>query len=200
MKSKGFTILEIIIAVSVFSVLMFVAAALLITILQNPQLQISALNSIDQARLVASNFTNEIRAAAYGTYPLVEAADSEIIFYSPIGAVAGSVNRIRYYSSGGILYKGVIAPVDGVYNPASEVVAGVLSGLSNGAVPLFYYYNGDYDGAPDGQPLSAPVNINDVRFVEINLIVQNQEVQSGTSTFSLKAGAAIRILKSNLIN
>ncbi len=199
-QSKGFTMLELIIVVAVSSALFFVVTDLLISIMQNPQLQLSALSNIDQARLVAFNFTNEIRAAAYGTYPLTEAQNFEIIFYSPIRAAPGNINKIRYYLSDGILYKGVIAPVNGVYNPASEVVTAVLAGISNGATPLFYYYNGDYDGAPGSQPLLMPVNVNNVKFVEINLIIQNQEVKQSASTFFLNAGGAIRILKDNLNN
>lgn len=144
-KLSGFTLIEVIIVVTIFSVLMFVAADLLITIIEKPKAQLNAMSNIDQARFAASTFTNEIRAAAYGTYPLIEASDSEIIFYSPIGASQGSINKIRYYASGQTLYKGVIIPVNGVYNPVTETVSAVLTGLSNGTDPLFFYYDGSYD-------------------------------------------------------
>jgi len=196
-KSTGFTLIEIVIAVSLFSVLMFVAVELLASVMKNPKLQLSSLDNIDQARLVASNFANEMRSAAYGTYPLVEAENSQITFYSTIGAVTGNVNKIRYYISNGTLYKGVIAPVGGVYNPSSEVLTQVLKGLANEATPLFYYYDGSYDGNGTGSALLVPVNINDVKFVEMNLVAQKKEGDS-SSTFSVKAGAAIRILKDNL--
>lgn len=197
-RLKGFTLVEVMVAVAIFSVLMFVVTGLLLSIIQNPKLQLSAMSNIDQARSVASKFTNEIRAAAYGTYPLTEANDSEITFFSPIGAATGNINRIRYYTQNNVLYKGVIVPINGAYNPASEVLTPVLI-VQNASVPLFYYYNGDYNASGTGTALLNPVNVNDVKFVEINLIVQNPE-NTGNSTFNLKSGAAIRILKNNLRN
>jgi hypothetical protein len=83
----------------------------------------------------------------------------------------------------------VIAPVNGVYDPGSEVLSAVLTDLVNGADPLFYYYDGDYNGSGTGVPLTQPVNVNDVKFVEINLEL---------APFSLKTGGAIRILKDNI--
>jgi prepilin-type N-terminal cleavage/methylation domain-containing protein len=195
-RSAGFSLIEIVIAVSIFSVLIFVAANLLVSVMRNPKLQLATLDNIDQARMVASNFANEMRSAAYGTYPLVEAGDFQVIFYSTVGATQGNVNKIKYYTENNILYKGVTAPVDGIYDPESEVVKSVLSGLANDANPLFYYYNGEYDANGTGEHLVQPVNINSVKFVEINLQVQKKDL--APATFLVKAGATIRILKDNL--
>jgi len=197
-RLKGFTLIEVMIAVAIFSVLTFTVTDLILSIIKNPKLQLSAMSNIDQARLVASKFTNEIRSSAYGTYPLTEASDSAITFFSPIGAATGNVNRIRYYIQNNVLYKGVTAPVNGVYNPDSEILTSLLA-VQNASAPLFYYYNGDYNANGTGTALANPVNVNDVKFVEINLIVQNPE-NPGNSTFNLKSGSAIRILKNNLRN
>ena len=198
--SKGFTLIEVVIAVSVFSGLIIIVASLLINIMQNPQLQMAAMDNIDRTRFVSSQFTNEIRAAAYGSYPLIGAENSEIIFYSPVGAGAGNINRIRYYISGNNLYKAVIVPVNGIYDISEEVITLVLTGLSNGTDPLFYYYGGDYNGSQSSVPLSQPVNVSQVKFVKINLIIQKQTTAQSAGTFSLNAGAAIRVLKNNLSN
>lgn len=198
--SAGFTLLELIISISIFSVLIFAVISLLISIIQNPRSQLAKMDSIDQARFVSSRFVNEIRAAAYGSYPLIKADDSEIIFYSPIGAIAGNINRIRYYVANDILYKGVIVPAGGIYNPAAEVTAPVLTGLLNEGAPLFYYYDGDYDGIASTDALAQPVNVTEVRFIKMNLIVRYQTTTQDISAFSLNVGGAIRILKNNLTN
>ena len=197
MSLKGFTLIELIIAVAIFSALIIVVASLLISVMQNPQSQMTAMDNIDRARFVSSQFANEIRSAAYGSYPLIEAENSEIIFYSPVGASAGNINRIRYYISGSTAYKGVIVPINGIYNTNSEVVTPLFINLSNGSDPLFYYYDGSY-GSSGSSPLSQPVNVNQVKFVKINLIVPRQITAQDTSTFSLNVGAAIRVLKNNL--
>jgi prepilin-type N-terminal cleavage/methylation domain-containing protein len=200
MSSRGFTLIEVMVATCIFLILIFAVTDLLISAIQNPKFELNTTNTIDQARFLASKFTNELRAAAYGSYPLAEATDSEIIFYSPIGATAGNINRIRYYLSNGVLYKGVITPINGVYDTSRETIATVLSGISNGSTPLFYYYDDNYDSVSNTTPLSNPVNITQVRFVKMNLTLQYQLTKQKTSTFSLNAGSAIRILKDNLAN
>jgi type II secretory pathway pseudopilin PulG len=194
-KSLGFTLSETVVAISIFSVLIFIVSGLLISTIEKPKTQTALMDNIDLARFVSSAFTNEIRAAAYGTYPIVMANDSEIIFYTPIGAESGKINRNRYYVDGEVLYKGVISPPS-----ATESIKPILDGISNNDTPLFYYYGSDYDGNGNGVALATPANVNNIKFVEINLIIKNQTTSQDTGTFSTRAGATIRILKNNLSN
>jgi hypothetical protein len=134
-----------------------------------------------------------------GSYPLSQAGGSQIIFYSNIGASGNNANRIRYYVSEDTLYKGVTIPTGNPlgYNLSLETIKPILTGLLNGVSPLFYYYTGDYDGG--GTELLQPVNINQAKFVRINLIVEEQSL-TGSSNFTLSAGVAVRALKNNLSN
>ncbi len=102
--------------------------------------------------------------------------------------------------SSGALYKGVIDPSGTPlsYNTANEVTTKLISDMSIGANPLFYYYDGNYNGS--GSSIAQPVNINQVKFVKINLSILKQSVQNSTSTFTVSGGAAIRNLKNNLGN
>jgi len=198
-NQKGFSILELVVAISIFTVLLFVAVYLFQSIFTSPKQQISAMDNIDRARIVLSGFTNEIRNAANGkdgSYPLNEASDGEIIFFTNFGA-QGSVNRIRYYIDDNILYKGIIEPAGNppVYNVLSETVSPVLSGVSDG---FFSYYNGDYNGQTDS--LLQPVNINQVKFIKMNLSVSGQTVSEDGGLVSVAAGATMRTLKDNLGN
>lgn len=194
-KSQGFTLVETIVAITIFSALIFIVSGLLISTIEKPKTQTALMENIDIARFVSSGFTNEIRAAAYGTYPIVQAKDFEIIFYTPIGAESGKINRNRYFIEDGALYKGVISPPS-----SSESISLILDGISNNSTPLFYYYGSDYDGNGNGDALTTPANVNNIKFVEINLIVKNQTTSQDTGTFLVKAGATIRILKDNLNN
>ena len=81
-------------------------------------------------------------------------------------------------------------------NLASEKISIVQRDLANGANPLFYYYDGDYDGTAG--PLSQPVNLTQIKFVRINLMVLKQTTQGSLANFSLNIGSAIRSLKTNL--
>jgi type II secretory pathway pseudopilin PulG len=197
MKSSaksGFTLVEIVIVVSIFIVLVFAVSVMLSGIFLKSKNQLSQLNNIDQARSALAVFANEIRnsrVGVNGSYQLNQAGESQIIFYSNYRIANGAVARIRYYISGNDLYKGVVLPSGNpaTYNLSSESSNKVLSGINNGSLSTFNYYNGDYDG--NSSPLSQPVNINSVRFVKINLTLDS---------FNISAGATIRSLKDNLGN
>ncbi|OGZ85474.1 MAG: hypothetical protein A2599_00705 [Candidatus Staskawiczbacteria bacterium RIFOXYD1_FULL_39_28] len=200
-NNKGFTIIEIIVAISILAGLLLLAAPLLISLFQNPKQELAAMDSIDRARIAASNFTNEIRNATTGSdgsYPLKIASESEIIFYSNFGSVAPLVNRIRYFFSEGTLYKGIIVPSGNplAYDPSSEGVGTVISGLE--IAPTFSYYDGDYNGSTAS--LAQPVSVTQIKFVKINLPVPKKTTAQSTDTFLVSAGGSVRALKDNLGN
>jgi prepilin-type N-terminal cleavage/methylation domain-containing protein len=202
-RQKGFTLIEVLVTMSIFIVLIFGATAMLSDIFTNQKQQLQSLSNIDQARAATFKFTNEIRDAVTGSdgaYPLNLATSSQIIFYSSFGSGNGIINRIRYYVSGNVLYRGVVSPAGSplAYDLSSEKTSQVQASLANENFPVFSYYDGNYDGS--GNALSQPININNVRFVKINLIVQNQISPGDTSVFSTSAGAAIRSVKNNLGN
>lgn len=202
-KSRGFTLIEVLVSMAIFSVLLFAVTSLLLSVVQNPQRELNSMGNIDQAKTVVSTFVNELRGAVTGndgSYPINQAGDNQIIFYTNYGGSGTIVNRIRYYISGNTLYKGVVVPTGSplTYNISSEVVRAVMTSVSNGSAPIFYYYNGNYNGT--GSALSQPVNVNQVRFVRINLMVKNQTTSHDNSTFPISDGATIRNLKDNLGN
>lgn len=202
-KSEGFTLVEVIISVFLGVILMFVISELLISVFSNPPAQITSMDNIEQSKRAVSTFAEELRNAAIGndgSYSITEAQDNEIIFYSNFRTTGAAVNRIRYYLSGNTLYKGVVAPAGNPlsYNLASEVIRSVVTVVSNGVDPAFYYYDGNYNGS--GSQLPQPVNINQIRFVKINLLIKNQITKQSDSTFPISAGVTVRNLKDNLGN
>lgn len=201
-NNKGFTMIELVVVTAIFVIVIFGVSAMLNGIFINSNQEMLSMNNIDQARMVSANFVNEIRNAMMGnngSYALNYTGDSQIIFYSNFGnSNPAVVNRIRYFISDNNLYKGVVVPTGNplTYNLSSETVRLIQSDLRNESTPLFYYYNGEYDGS--GEYLSQPVNINQVRFVKINLIVLNQTTQNNDSVFNVSGGATIRSIKDNI--
>lgn len=201
---KGFTLVETIIVVFMFTILTLGVSAVTITIFKSYRQQSQSLNNIDQVTMISSRFASEIRNSAYGndgSYPLNFAGSSEIIFYS--SGEGSTVNRIRYYLSGDSLYKGIIIPtgIPLTYDQNSEIIDKVQNDVVNNStttVPVFYYYDGNYSG--NTAPLAEPVNINQVKFVKMNLIVLKQPGISTTTTFYFNTGATMRNLKNNLGN
>jgi prepilin-type N-terminal cleavage/methylation domain-containing protein len=200
---KGFTLIETLVTIAIFIVLMGGIAMIFKTVFSDTAQQQLALGTIDQARIAEFNFTNEIRNSGYGSdgsYPLNQAGDSQIIFYSSYGSNAGTINRLRYFASSTALYKGVIIPTGSPlsYNSNSEKITLVQGGLANGNTPEFYYYDGNYTST--SSPFAQPINVNQVKFVKISLVLQKQDTRTGTSTFPVNAAASMRNLKTNLGN
>ncbi len=208
-KKNGYTLIEAIISVTIFTLLIGGVTTLFKNIFVRGKQQTIILSVADQGRSLLQNFTNELRNAGTGndgSYQVVKADDQQIILYSNFDASATTtVRRIRYYigtsSATTTLYKGVVTPTGSPlsYNLSNEVVRPVETGLASSGAKIFYYYDGNYDGTTT-VPLTQPVNINNIRYVQMSLLLLKQDVKNATTTFTMTAGAGIRNLKSNLGN
>lgn len=201
--SAGFTLVETVIVVAFFSFLSVGISTVILNIYKNYNQQSTSLSNADAARKMAFSFASELRNATAGnngSFPLSQAGNSEIIFYSSADLNGSIVKRIRYYLSGNTLYKGVITPTG---NPLSynspETIRSVQTNLANNGIgaPVFYYFDGDYNGS--GNPMTQPINVNQVKFVKMNLVISNSIGQS-SGIFTVNAGATLRNLKTNLGN
>jgi len=204
-RNTGFTLIELIVSLAIFTVLSLGVIALVSNIFTGSNKQAALLANNDQARQVGARLTNELRnatTAATGAYAIDTAADQQLIFYSNADTDA-SIERIRYYIQNGKLYRGVTEPSGSpaAYNITNEVSTAVQNDIGNGATPLFYYYNDSYDGtSANNTPLAQPVNVTAVRFIKLNLMILNKGGVANTKTYTVTAGAAIRNLKTNLGN
>lgn len=197
---RGFTLIEVVMSVTIFS-LIGVGLIVLISSIFTTNGKLSILSEdTDQGRKAVFKFMQEIRNATYantGSYPLAEASNQQIVFYSNVDGGA-DIERIRYYISNGNLYRGVVKPTGSpyTYNLGSETSRVVQKNVGNGANPLFYYYNGSYTGTESA--LSAPINLTQVKLIKMDLRIFNKGGSSGTNYFSTTATGAIRSLKTNL--
>ncbi len=201
MKRNGFTLLEVVVTVGIFSLISVGIIALVSAVLVNSSKQGNLLANNDQARKVAFNLMTEARNAqtsANGSYALATASAQQLIFFSNVN---GSINRINYFIQNGVLKKGVTTPSGNPpsYNLAQEVITTVQNNVANGANPLFYYYDDTYNGV-SGNPLTQPVNVTKIKFITINLSVYNLAGLANTSSYTVTSSGAIRNLKTNLSN
>jgi prepilin-type N-terminal cleavage/methylation domain-containing protein len=208
MKNKlktqsGFTLVETILTIFIFGLLMLGTTLMIKQIFSVSEQQTGILSNTNQAIIISDTFVNEIRNAAYGAngaYPINQATNNQIIFFSTAPIGNGIVSQVRYYIVGNTLYKGITNPAGSPlsYSGQPETITMLSNQMSMGATPLFSYYDGNYNGTDN--PLTQPVNINVIRFVKINLTVLKNVTPNGSSTFTVTAGASIRNLKTNLGN
>jgi prepilin-type N-terminal cleavage/methylation domain-containing protein len=201
-QEKGFTLVETLVAIGIFGIIMVGTTLLMRNIIQQARQQQLGLSNTDQARAVTARFVNELRNIAYGadgSYPLNQAGDTQMVFFSTYGG-NGSILRIRYTLSGSTLVRGVTSPSGSpaTYNVANEKTATVIQNIQNGSTPGFYYYDGTYAGT--GSALAQPINVTMPKYAIMNLLVLKQDTPGSTATFTIQDGAAMRNLKTNLGN
>lgn len=198
---KGFTLIELIVAVAIFSILILGVMALISNTFTVNRQQGGLLADQDQVRKVSFQVMSEVRngtSSNVGAYPIDTAGDQQLIFYANIDGGL-DIERVRYFVQNGKLYKGVVKPAGNplTYNVASETTVVVQNNLAAGAAPIFYYYNDTYDGVT-GAPLVQPVNVTAVRFVRIALPIANKAGVTNTNSYTVTAMATLRNLKTNL--
>ncbi len=198
----GFTLIELMVAVSIFGFLAIGVIALVSTVLVGSDESGRDLANIDEARKVAFGFTTGLRSAAYsetGGYPLQVADAQNLIFFTNTDGDE-EVERIRYYVSGNVLMRGVIDPSGSpaMYDPGDEQSFVVVRDLANNGSPVFLYFDDTYEGEGLGSPLSFPVNITEIRYIQISLLLSKSHNPKSMGTYEVSAGASVRNLKTNL--
>lgn len=194
-KKSGFTLIEVIVSVTIFSLIIGGVVFLVADIFNQSGFQSKVLDNNDQARKVASTFTNEVRAAvpsANGAFPIESAGTQQLIFYTQ---TATTINRTRYYLLNGKLYKGVTVPTGNppVYNVNNEVNTVVQNAMATGVTDtIFSYYNGS------GNVLTQPVNVTQIRNISISIKVYLQGSRNNINTYTVTSSGTIRNLKDNL--
>lgn len=200
MLKKGFTLIEILIAMALTSILGLGVLSLQVILAQNRLVVWRNYISIEEANSNVSMLVREIRnlrPADNAAYPLERAWDQEIIFYSDID-FDGHSEKVRYSLSGTQLTKGVIEPTGypATYPSANEKVKVVTQNIRNGANPIFYYYNGDWPQDQVNNPLPTPSRLSDTKLMKVYLELNTEDDPS--KNFILESYVQLRMLKQNL--
>ena len=197
----GFTLVEMLLAIFIFTLVLLGLVAILSNLFRFSSQQSGLLSDQDQARLLAGQIVFQLRNAqtgSDGSYALAEAGDQEIVFFSPIAGQPG-IQRIRYFLQNGALWRGLTAYSSGTYNTGTEQTALMQNDVANTpAQPLFYYYDGSYSGSSTQSSLAQPVNVTQVKFVKLNLLIANKAGAANNNSYDVVAGGTIRSLKTNL--
>lgn len=197
----GFTLIEVIVAVFLFTLVGVAVITLVSDILTGSGRQNVLLSDQDQARKLVTQLVNELRnsqSGSDGAYQIESAGDQQFVFFSNPDS-QGKVQRIRYYLQNGKMFKGITNYANGGYNTSTEQNLTVQNDVANSqAAPLFYYYDGSYSGTSTQTSLSQPVNVVLVKFVKINLQIYNKAGALRTNYYTVTGGGAIRSLKTNL--
>jgi prepilin-type N-terminal cleavage/methylation domain-containing protein len=199
--NRGFTLVEIVVSVAIFSLVMAGVFTLITNIFHYNNESQNKINNIWQAESLLRTMTKEFRMmvpSGNGSYPILAASTSSITFFANVNGDS-SIEQVHYFFSTttSSLYRGIVRPtgLPAVYNQATETKIVLASGIiSSSTLPMFQYYGSSYEGV--GSPLSFPVVISDIRLININLIIDSDLRQSPTEKI-FSTSVSIRNLKSN---
>jgi len=192
--------IEMIIVVAITATIFVMASDFLLLSMRTEDYADEQNQAIVESRRALGVIVNELREtspADTGAYPLASVEPFEIIFYSDIDKDE-TTERVRYSLEGYDLVRGITEPSGDplAYNTTSEVTSVLSTYVRNSENPVFIYYNEDYPADLTTNPLSSPIDIGDVRMVQIDLEVNVDPIRL-PETNELSVSIHLRNLKEN---
>jgi len=197
MKQRGFTLVEMLVTLGIFSLLLIALFDAISTFYRVNAYTLAQAYEVNSARRGLDIIMRDMREMTYsddGTYPLATMSTSSIGFYSDIDR-DNSVEYVKYVLSGTTLYKYVYnatgsPPVYGTTTPNETYVVSEYVRNNTQATSTFQYY---IDG---GLPATGTSTVTDVRYIQTTLII-NVDPGRTPGEFTLRSSTAPRNVKIN---
>lgn len=196
---RGFTLVETLIVISLFTLLVFSVTYTVAQIYKMNSATIEQANEIEYARrglLTWVRDAREMTFAADGAFPLVLASSHSMGFYSDIDKDQ-SVEYVEYVLATTTLRKftyeatGIPAVYSTTTPTKTEIISEYIQNLSQSQVTFRYY---DVNGVLINNPQAR---ISDIRYLTMNIIVNIDPARS-PGEFMLQGGATPRNLKESI--
>lgn len=199
-NQRGITLVEVLVSMGIFTLVIGSIAAVLMNSFKTRDIVFEQLLTQNEGRRVVQDFTNELRSAtasSIGAYPLEKASSTEVVFYTNLDQDTLR-ERVRYFTQGTILKKGVIKPTGNPlnYETSNEIITEVAHSLAVTTTPVFTYFDQNFIDDVTSAPLVQPVSVSQVRVVGVQIML-DKKPNISPAPFVIQAKAAIRNLKSN---
>lgn len=193
---RGFTLIETIMTIVIFTMIMGVISAFIVMGYRTQSYIWQQSLAIDEARKGIETMVKEIREARPGddgSYILQKADNYEFIFYSDIDKDTAT-ERVRYFIQGTDFKKGVINPSTSspITYPLDKEEIFTLSQYVINQPPIFHYYDGD-----GNEIVELPARLKDTKLMRVYLVI-NVNPNRPPQDFILESAVQIRNLKENL--
>lgn len=199
----GFTLIELLIVIALIGIIILAVTKFeLDTIAFNENLN-GSLTAEQEAENALKTMTKEIKSmqpSVQGAYSLVSASSTAISFYFDANE-DGIPDQITYYlstSSSVMLMRQDISATGSplIYTPSTAVYSQLAHYVVNASsTPLFTFYDSNYPSTTT--PLSSPINVQQVRLVKVNIVIDTDPKKS-PNPMTYTTQVSIRGLKSNL--
>lgn len=186
-NKKGFTLIETMVVMLIFSVLALVVGDMVIAGLKNSRYESEEATAVEYARKSMGVITKDIRGAntsERGDYPIITAQPYELTFFNDVNG-DNLMERIRYYLAGTNLVREIYLPGPLKDYSVFDASSTVAMYVNNNALPIFTYYNSG---------LGTTTTINQIRMVDIYLMI-NVTPYIAPNDFILQSDINLRNLK-----
>jgi type II secretory pathway pseudopilin PulG len=198
MKTTGFTIVEVLVVITINTILLVGITLIVQTFYTNNSYTFAQTSEVDNARQGVQGWVRDFREATVaedGTFPVGVATDDRLVFYSDV-AGDRAIELVEFALSTTTLERRVYRPVGfpPSYGSTPDTVTVLSRSVRNASsgIPVFSYF--DRNGAPITNPTAR---IGDIRYVEMQLRINVDPTRTPDSVL-LRSSAAPRNLKDNL--
>jgi len=190
LNKKGFTLIEIMVTMTIFSFVVVMASDFIITSFRGNRFSSEQEQAVTNARRAIDITKKEIRGAnssEQGDYPIRTIEEDDFSYYSDVDN-DGEMERIRYYLNGTNLIKELTEPGPiGNYSPA-PLITTISKYMNNKEENIFTYYDSSHNETS---------LINEVRLVNISLKI-NVTPTISPNDYYVETDVTLRNLKDNL--
>ena len=198
-NNSGFTLLELLVAMGIFSLVILASAWIFISGLRYNTIIWDQLQGQTDGRRAVQEATDIIRKAeesSVGGFPIVLAENNELILYANVDADSYR-EKIRFWLDGTTLKRGITKPSGNPLNYSGEEdiveIAHYIVNIAKNT-PLFFYYDENYTGSESH--LETPAEVADIRIVKIQLEIE-KDPEKTPVPLQVESMAQIRNLKNN---
>lgn len=172
---KGFTLVETLVAISLFLIGTVTTVLLFSKIMQSKAYSLEMGRSSFVVSRSISDLTQYLRRARQsdaGSYALVSANDNDLVVYSDYNKDSAT-ERLHIYLSNGGVYMGIRGPNDTfpvTYSSGDATTMQLADHIVNTSSDhMFSYYNKDYPADTENNPVTTPADVSEIRLIKIFL-------------------------------
>jgi len=195
---KGMTLVEMLIAIGIYTVLMLAITNSITTFYQYNAYALEQSNEVDNARRGVTQWNRDVKemtTAEDGTWPMAISGEHRLGYYSDTDR-DDSVEYVEYILASTTLRKFTYNPTGSpatydLTTPDSEEILSEYVQNRNQATSTFFYYDNN------GVQLASTSPIINIRYIQMQVIV-NIDPDRNPGEFMLRSSLAPRNLKDNL--
>jgi prepilin-type N-terminal cleavage/methylation domain-containing protein len=201
-SQRGLTLVEMLIAIVIFSLILIGTLLLLKYIYKNygyVMEQGLSLNGVQKGIKVLTDDVRGARSADSGAYPIVSADKFDFVFYANIDNDI-ITERVHYYLQNQEIKKGITKPsgTPPSYPSGDQTTTTLVTHVVNTAAqPLFYFFDTNYPADQINNPIVVPVSdVGKVRLVKMDMFY-NLNPFRAPDNVRLESFVEMRNLKDN---